>query len=65
MLKKDLGVTYQAIKRIPYRGNSTRCLALRQRYAQYMLSLLESGVRVINIDQTWIGETNYVRRKWR
>lgn len=29
VLKKDLGVTYQAIKRIPYRGNSTRCLALR------------------------------------
>ena len=65
MLKKDLGVTYQAIKRIPYRGNSTRCLALRQRFAQYMLGLLASGTRVINVDQTWIGDTNFTRRKWR
>ena len=58
-------MSYKAIRRIPYRGNSIRCIALRQRYARYMLGLLESGVRVINIDQTWIGETNYVRRKWR
>ena len=30
-----------------------------------MLGLLESGVRVINVDQTWIGDTNFARRKWR
>ena len=65
VLTKDLGIGYKAIKRIPFKGNSTRCLALRQKYAQYMLSLLESGIRVINIDQTWIGDTNFTRRRWR
>ena len=30
-----------------------------------MLDLLASGKRVINVDQTWINDANYTRRKWR
>ena len=30
-----------------------------------MLEQLASGVRVINLDQTWLSDTNFLRRKWR
>ena len=29
-----------------------------------LLNLLGEGKRIINIDGTWIGETNFVRRTW-
>ena len=30
-----------------------------------MLAQLSSGVRVINLDQTWLNQLNFHRRKWR
>ena len=30
-----------------------------------MLAQLSSGVRVINLDQTWLSHLNFRRRKWR
>ena len=30
-----------------------------------MLNLLASETRIINLDQTWINDTNFTRRKWR
>lgn len=29
-----------------------------------MLDLLEQGKRIINVDESWINETNYLRRSW-
>ena len=33
-------------------------------YAKFMLPFLESGIRVINVDQTWLNDTNFHRRCW-
>ena len=30
-----------------------------------MLDLLSKDVRIINIDQTWINDTMFIRRRWR
>ena len=30
-----------------------------------MLAQLSSGVRVINLDQTWINTLNFARQRWR
>ena len=65
VLRHDLGAKYKKIKKIPYLGNSDRCLLLRQHYARFMLAQLSSGVRVINLDQTWLNTLNFRRRKWR
>ena len=65
VLREDIGARYKCIRRIPFRGNSARCLILRQRYAKFMLDLLAGDVRVINIDQTWLSDTMLKRRKWR
>ena len=37
VLRKDLGARYTRVQKIPYLGNTTRCLLLRQRYAIFML----------------------------
>ena len=42
-----------------------RIFNLDQEYAKFMLDLLSKGTRVINIDQTWLNDTMFVRRKWR
>ena len=65
VLRHDIGARYTRIQKVPYLGNSVRCLLLRQQYAKFMLGQLASGVRVINLDQTWINDTRYLRRKWR
>jgi len=33
-------------------------------YAKFMLTKLATGVRVINVDQTWLNDTNFHRRSW-
>ena len=98
-MKKELGLGYRRVQKVPIQGNSERCLVLRQQYALKMLPLLKSifdansadrslasqhGVaslravstavdqdvvrsgarRVINIDESWINETNFTRRMW-
>ena len=41
-----------------------RCLVLRQQYAMAMLSLLQNGTRILNIDETWVSSTNFTRMMW-
>ena len=65
VLRHDLGCRYRRIKKVPYHGNSPRCLILRQHYALFMLEQLARGTRVINIDQSWLGESCFQRQRWR
>lgn len=65
VFKRDFGLRYKLIKRVPFHGNTPRCLVLRQLYAKAMLGALSSGKRVINIDETWIPHTDFRRKKWR
>ena len=61
VLRHDIGAKYARVKRIPFLGNSPRCLLLRQHYAKFMLAQLAAGARVINLDQTWINTFNFAR----
>ena len=45
---------YRKAATVPVQANSERCLILRQQYAIKMLPLLESGRRIINVDESWI-----------
>ena len=63
-MKKDLGLSYRKVKKVAVQANSERCLVLRQQYAVTMLPLLTKGVRVINVDETWLNESNFTRRCW-
>ena len=37
---------------------------LRQQYALKMLPLLESGRRIINVDESWLNQTRFIRKIW-
>ncbi len=39
-MKKELGLGYRRVQKVPIQGNSERCLVLRQQYALKMLPLL-------------------------
>ena len=64
VMKDELGLCYRMSKKIPVQANEKRCLVLRQQYALVMLPLLEKGTRILNIDESWLNETNFVRKIW-
>ena len=39
-------------------------MVLRQQYALSLLALLDQGKRVIQVDETWLNETNFTRKTW-
>ena len=57
-------MSYRKIKKVPVQGNTERCKVLRCLWAKKLFSLLESGHKVINIDETWIPETDFRKYKW-
>ena len=51
-------------KTVTIQANSERCLVLRQQYALKMLPLLEKGRRLINVDESWLNQTKFIRKIW-
>ena len=64
VLKKDLGLGYRLAKKVPPQANSERCLVLRQQYAIRMIELLQEKKRIINVDESWINESSFLRKMW-
>ena len=64
VLKKELRLSFLKTKKLHPLANSVKVLVQRQQYALTLLRLLEEGKRVINIDETWLNETSFVRRVW-
>ena len=63
-MKKELDLSYKVVKKMPPRANDERCLVLRQQYALKMLELLQQRRHVVNVDETWVNESNFIRRAW-
>ena len=56
---------YKLVKPISWFENSAKSKILRQQFALAFLDIdLEKKV-VVNIDQTWLGISDFRRRKWR
>ena len=56
---------YKLVKPISWFENSAKSKILRQQFALAFLDIdLEKKV-VVNIDQTWLGQSDFRRRKWR
>ena len=64
ILKQDLEMRFIKVKKVPQTANSTRNLCMRQRYGQKALELLHGQKRILNLDETWIGQTNFSRYRW-
>ena len=64
VLKHHLGMKYKKIKRVMYTANREKNLVLRFEYSKVMIKCLQDQMRVINVDETWIGESDFRRLKW-
>ena len=64
VLRVNLRLGWRNAKSIPVQCNTERCLVLRQQYAIEMLPLLRSGKCILNIDESWINTTSFIRKIW-
>ena len=63
-MKRDHFMVYRKIKDTTIQSNSEKNLVLRQRWALEYLSLLKNKKNFLNIDETWLGMSDFRRRKW-
>ena len=63
-MKNKYRLSYRRVKRVPFSGNSESNKVLRSLYAQKMLQIYSQGKHVVNIDETWIPETDFRKRRW-
>ena len=63
-MKEKYRLSYRRVKRVSYTGNSEQNKVLRSLYAQKMLQVYSQGKHVVNIDETWIPESDFRRRRW-
>ena len=64
VMRKDLSMGYRLAKKVPIQSNLERTMVLRQQYSIKMLPLLEQQKRVINVDESWLNQTRFLRRTW-
>ena len=64
ILKNEFDLSHRKIRRVPFQGNSERCLVLRQLYARKMLQLYSEGYHILNIDESWIPSEDFRRSCW-
>ena len=64
VLRHDCKLSFIKAKKLSVGTNTEKSRVLRQQYALRMLPLLESKTRIINIDETWLNESSFVRKVW-
>ena len=64
IMKKELGMSYKKIKPISKHANSEQNLVLWQQFALKLIELLSEGKTILNIDETWVGMSDFRRMKW-
>ena len=65
VMRDDLNMRYKKIKAVSIHANCAKNLILRQQFALEFLRQWERNKVIINVDETWLGMTDFRRRKWR
>jgi len=65
VLRGRFGMRYRRVQHVAFTGNSERCLALRQLFAERLLHQLQKGTRFLNVDESWINSGDMRHMKWR
>lgn len=65
VMKLDLKMRYKKLIHISVHANSAKNLILRQQFALQLIKLLMAGKTILNVDESWLGMTDFRRRKWR
>ena len=64
VMRHDLNMRYRKVLPVSIHGNSEKNLILRQQFARNMINLLKAGKTLLNVDETWLGMTDFRRMKW-
>jgi hypothetical protein len=64
VMKEELGMSYRKIKTVSLHSNSEKNLILRQRYTIEFLAQARKKRVFLNIDETWLGMSDFRRMKW-
>jgi len=64
VLKEGQLLKFRKAKKVPLHANSLRNQYMRQQFSLKLLGLLLDGKRILAVDETWFGETNYQRQSW-
>ena len=63
-LKEMLNLKYTKLGKGNHVRNCDRSLILRKKFAHLMLSHIQQGKRIINVDESVIGSSNFKRSEW-
>ena len=63
-IKANIPFNFKKAKKVPTHANSLRNQYMRQQFSIKLLDLLLNGKRILAVDETWFGETNYQRKTW-
>ena len=55
IMKNEMCLQLKKTKKVPNKANSVRNRYMRQQFGMKMLDLLGENMRILNIDETWIG----------
>ena len=61
---KDMHMAYKKVHGVALHTNSVNNLVLRQRFAIELLAQYRAGKTILNIDESWLGMSDFRRRKW-
>ena len=63
-MKEELNMKYQKLGKGNHVRNNDRSLVLRKMFASLMLKQIQKGMRIINVDETFLGSSNFKRSEW-
>ena len=64
VMREELGMRFRKIKTVSLHSNSEKNLVLRQRWALEFLTQARKKRVFLNIDETWLGMSDFRRMKW-
>ena len=64
VLRTDLRMRYKQVHAVAWTANSHRNLILRQQFALRFLDIDLDKKVVVSLDESWLGMTDFRRRKW-
>ena len=64
VLSKDLLMSFRKVKQGSIHANSEHNLILRQQAALVLIGTMKNKKIILNIDETWLGMTDFRRMKW-
>ena len=59
-----MGMRYRKVLPLSVHANTAKNLVCRQQFALKFIELLQRGKTILNVDETWLGMSDFRRRKW-